>query len=201
MTIKAFENLAEKLQEIGLEEDKINEIVEYEKKNVPKDFIPSSKHKELLSEQEAKLNEINTKFAETNKKLESLKDNNNSEELQEQLNKIKNEYEDFKNNVEKRETIRKKQNIFKNHLLEKGFNTKGVELLANQVNFDDMQLKDDKIIGIDEHTESLEEEYGFLKVNTQAQSKEPEKGESNTTVDTSKMTDQEYYNWKLSQKK
>ena len=194
--IKAFENLESKLKELGLEEEQIKGIVDFEKHNIPKDFMPSDDFKSKLSEKESKIEELNNQLEETNNSLSSLKENDDSEKLKEKLQDIQNEYTTFKENVGARESTRKKKDIFRDNLIEKGFNPKAVRLLESQADFETMQLKEDKIIGINEHLESLEKEYSFLKVKSNVKGEEPPNGNNDDEPNPDDMSDDEYYKWK-----
>jgi hypothetical protein len=56
--IKAFENLESKLKELGIEKQQIKGIVDFEKHNIPKDFMPSDDFKDKLKERESKIEEL-----------------------------------------------------------------------------------------------------------------------------------------------
>jgi DNA repair exonuclease SbcCD ATPase subunit len=173
--MKVFEKLESKLKENEIDEEIVNDIVEFAKKEVPQEFIPKEKYNEKVSELES----INEQLDKTNQKIEELSQSDaDLEEYKKQVKELKNKKETFKEEYETKLNNIKKQQHLKDYLLDNGADRDNIDLLLNDFNVDEMQLKDDKIVGIDEYVnEDYKQKRQRLFVKQEAEgSGKPDEG-------------------------
>lgn len=176
-----FEELKGKLE--GLEEDKINEIIEFSKKSIPLEFIPKSKYNEKVEE----LTAVNTKLEETNTQIEELKNSTSDvDEYKTKLETLTQEYEEYKGQADSRVANLKKSSLLKDRLIKEGADQDNIDLLMKDFDIENMQLNEDKIVGLDDYVNPIKERRARLFVKEQVNSNPPEDGgkaEGNTELD------------------
>ncbi len=146
--IKVFEKLESKLKELELDEEKVKDIIEFSKKEIPKDFVPSDE----LSKKKDELSQLQEKLEQTNNQIKELSETTESaEEYKEKLEELNNEYDEYKQQQETQLANIKKKHYLKDSLLEQGADKDNIDLLMNDFDVDDMKWKEDKIVGIDEY--------------------------------------------------
>jgi len=175
--IKAFDNLESKLKELGLEEEQIKGIVDFEKHNIPKDFMPSDDFKDKLKERESKIEELEESIKtieDKSSKVDELLKNN--DELKSQVDAITKEkdaeLETIKNGFNDRIKLKDIKSRLKDRLIEEGADAETTDLIITKLEYDDklksLELNDDKrILGEDDIVNPLKEKYthNFAKKN------------------------------------
>jgi molecular chaperone GrpE (heat shock protein) len=130
-----FDELKKKLTDLGIEgldEKKINDVVEYSKKSVPKEFIPKTKYNETKEELDA----AGKKLEETNKTIKDLQGKETDlEDYKTKLETLNTEYDTFKSDAEKRVDNIKKKSLIKDELLKNGADPANVDLLMFEFNY------------------------------------------------------------------
>jgi chromosome segregation ATPase len=187
--MKVFDELREKLKGLELEEEKVNDLLEFAKKEIPKEFIPKEKYNEKVSELDA----ATSKLEETNNTIEELKSNTGDiDEYKTKLDQLNQEYNEYKNEAEQRVQTMKKKNVIKDNLINSGADPNNVDLLMyefeNKLN--DMKLNDDgSIIGLDEYINPLKEKRAplFSKQQLDGAGTEPSNKQAEPTVDDTVM--------------
>ena len=177
--MKYFTDLESKLKELELDEKVIGELVEFSKKAVPMEFVPSDK----LRETKAELDEANTKLSDTNKTIEELqKSTGDIEEYKTKLAALNAEYDEFKSEADSRVAKMKKTSILKETLLKEGADKDNVDLLMNDFNIDDMKLSEEnKIIGLNDYITPVKEKRARFFVKTEAGTETPPAGNDSST--------------------
>lgn len=164
----------------GLEEDKINEIIEFSKKVLPKEFIPKDKYNEKVEE----LSSITQKLEETNTQIEELKNSTSSvDEYKTKLETLTQEYEDYKKDADKRVANMKKTSLLKDRLIKEGADQDNLDLLMKDFEIDEMQLKDDNIVGMDDYINPIKEKRARLFVQEKVEGNPPADGKGTSTND------------------
>jgi len=173
-----FDKLKEKLGKLDLEESKVDELVEFSKKTVPKDFVPSNELTKVKDEFKA----FKDSVEEKDELINNLKQKAESvEEYEEKINKIMEEKEKIEQEAETRVSRIKKQTMFKDALIENNANPKLVDLilLENKNKLDDMKIDEDggKLIGQEDYINKIKEKRSdaFLKDNVDTP--KPEEGD------------------------
>jgi len=178
--MKYFTDLEAKLKELGLEEKVIGELVEFSKKAVPMEFVPSDK----LKETKAELEEANTKLSDTNKTIEELqKSTGDVDEYKAKLTELNAAYDTFKNETNLRVSKMKKVSILKESLLKGGADKDNVDLLMNDFNIDDMKLNDAEtdIIGKEDYINPIKEKRARFFVKVEPDTEIPPEGNNSST--------------------
>lgn len=174
--MKVFELLQEQLKGLEVDEEKINELVELTKKELPKEWIPKDKFNEKLQELEA----VNQKLEETNATIEDLKaSTENVEELKSKLNEVNSEYEQFKSEADKRVDRIRKESIIKDNLIKNNADPDTLDLLMYEFDgkYDEMTLKDDNIVGLDDYINPIKEKREKLFLKNNVVTPKPEDGD------------------------
>ena len=195
--MKYFEELKGKLAELELDEEKVNELVEFSKKTIPKEFVPSDKYAEVKEE----LNSSKGQLEAVNKNLEELKQSTESvDEYKTKLDQLNQEYNEFKEQADTRVAKIKKSSILKDSLLNAGADKDNVDLLMNEFNLDELKLNDDgnDIIGKDEYIQPIKEKRARLFVKKEVDSNKPPKGD--TTVNEDDLSPEELVKLRLEQR-
>lgn len=175
-----FDKLKDKLGKLDLEESKVDELVEFSKKAVPKDFVPSNELTKVKDEFKA----FKDSVEEKDELINNLKEKAESvEEYEEKINKIMEEKEKIEQEAKKSVSRIKKQTMFKDALIENNANPKLVDLilLENKDNLDDMKIDEDdgKLIGQEDYINKIKEKRSdaFLKENVDTPTPEEGDGE------------------------
>lgn len=172
--MKFFEDLKAKLEGLELEAEKVDELVEFSKKSIPKEFVPSEKYNEKVEE----LNNTNTKLEEVNTAIEDLKNSSeNVDEYKSKIEELNNEFSTYKDETESRVSNMKKTSLLKDRLLNDGADKDNIDLLLKDFNIDEMKLKDDNIIGLDDYVNPVKEKRSRFYTKDKIEDNKPEDGE------------------------
>ena len=166
-----FEELKTKLE--GLDEEKVKEIIEFSKKSIPLEFIPKTKYNEKIEE----LTDVNGKLEETNAQIEELKNSTGDvDEYKTKLDTLTQEYETYKGESDTRITNIKKSSLLKDRLIRENADPENIDLLLKDFNIEEMQLKDDNIVGLDEYVKPIKEKRARLFVKEKIDSTSSDDG-------------------------
>ena len=139
----------EKLLEMGIAEDLADKILE----DVNKDYVPSYRYKEVKDGLES----LNSEISKRDKQIDGLKKlSGNKEELEAEINSLKEANKKAKEEAEENLKAIRKDNAITEYLYNQRVNNVGVlkKLLNNQ----DIKYEDEKLIGIDEQMKTLRED-------------------------------------------
>lgn len=139
----------EKLLEMGIAEDLADKILE----DVNKDYVPSYRYKEVKDSLES----LNSEISKRDKQIDGLKKlSGNKEELEAEINSLKEANKKAKEEAEENLKAIRKDNAITEYLYNQRVNNVGVlkKLLNNQ----DIKYEDEKLIGIDEQMKVLRED-------------------------------------------
>lgn len=139
----------EKLLEMGIAEDLADKILE----DVNKDYVPSYRYKEVKDSIES----LNSEISKRDKQIDGLKKlSGNKEELEAEINSLKEANKKAKEEAEENLKAIRKDNAITEYLYNQRVNNVGVlkKLLNNQ----DIKYEDEKLIGIDEQMKALRED-------------------------------------------
>jgi len=178
-------------------EENLEAFVEGVKKEFPK-------HAALKSDFNGKIAEIenlNGQLEKVNGEIASLKDASNpNEELKAKLETMTSDFETFKLDTQKRETQRSIKETLKK-TLSKSFNDDAVDLLADTYKLDDMTINEaGEIVDIESKINRLKEQRPSLVKSYVADGTPPADRVTKPEVDTSKMSDDEYFAAKAAEK-
>ena len=136
----------EKLLEMGIDEGLADKILE----DVNKDYVPSYRYKEVKDGLES----LNSEISKRDKQIDGLKKlSGNKEELEAEINSLKEANKKAKEEAEENLKAIRKDNAITEYLYNQRVNNVGVlkKLLNNQ----DLKYEDEKLIGIDEQMKNL----------------------------------------------
>lgn len=139
----------EKLLEMGIAEDLADKILE----DVNKDYVPGYRYKEVKDSLES----LNSEVSKRDKQIDGLKKlSGNKEELEAEINSLKEANKKAKEEAEENLKAIRKDNAITEYLYNQRVNNVGVlkKLLNNQ----DIKYEDEKLIGIDEQMKALRED-------------------------------------------
>ncbi len=139
----------EKLLEMGIAEDLADKILE----DVNKDYVPGYRYKEVKDSLES----LNSEISKRDKQIDGLKKlSGNKEELEAEINSLKEANKKAKEEAEENLKAIRKDNAITEYLYNQRVNNVGVlkKLLNNQ----DIKYEDEKLIGIDEQMKALRED-------------------------------------------
>lgn len=174
-SIKYFEDLKAKLGEAGLEESKVDELVEFSKKSVPKDFVPSEELKKVKAEFEA--------FKDTAKEKDELINNlqtkaESVEEYEKELNEWKEKVKEVESTYEeklKQKTLDAKINEKISEMSD--LNPKAKNAFKKLLDMDSISLDNDNIIGFDEQAEAIKKENDYMTLKEDVNTPTPIDGD------------------------
>lgn len=180
-----------------VEEDKMESFVEGFKKEFPK-------HAALKKDFNARGDEIDTLKGQLEKMngdlLKAQESKNPNEELKAELDRITGEFDTFKQESSKRESQRDMKDQLKTHI-SKTFNDDAVDLLLSTFNLDELTTNEKgEIVDLEAKLGRLKEERPSLVKELTPESPKPKDKQTPPEVDTSKMTDDEYYAAKKAEK-
>lgn len=139
----------EKLLEMGSAEDLADKILE----DVNKDYVPSYRYKEVKDSLES----LNGEISKRDKQIDGLKKlSGNKEELEAEINSLKEANKKAKEEAEENLKAIRKDNAITEYLYNQRVNNVGV--LKKLLNGDDIKYEDEKLIGIDEQMKALRED-------------------------------------------
>jgi hypothetical protein len=145
------------LKAMGIEEEKIDQIIEA--------------HTETVDGFKDKVNEYKEKaekYDGVKKELDDLKDGDN--DWQKKYEKEHSDFEAYKNDVTAKETKRTKEHAIREFLKGVGVSEKRLDAVLKVTNLDDFELdKDGKIKDADKHTETVKTEWADFIETTSTQ--------------------------------
>lgn len=151
MDIKAI------LKSHGIEEEVASTIAEKLNAVIPKEFVSKKQYQKKVSA----IDELNETIAD----LEAKATSNGA---QEELDKLKQEFETYKNNIETEKTNATKSSTLREQLKAEGFNEKMIKLLEKNFDLESIEIEEDKIKGWDDMIKPIREEYAdFIPKETQ----------------------------------
>ena len=139
----------EKVLEMGIAEELADKILE----DINKDYVPSYRYKEVKDSVES----LNSEISKRDKQIDGLKKlSGNKEELEAEINSLKEANKKAKEEAEENLKAIRKDNAITEYLYNQRVNNVGVlkKLLNNQ----DIKYEDEKLIGIDEQMKALRED-------------------------------------------
>ena len=144
------------LKAMGIEEEKIDQIIEA--------------HTETVDGFKDKVNEYKEKaekYDGVKKELDDLKDGDN--DWQKKYEKEHSDFEAYKTDVTAKETKRTKEHAVREFLKSAGVSEKRLDAVLKVTNLDDFELdKDGKIKDADKHTETVKTEWAdFIETTTE----------------------------------
>ncbi len=139
----------EKLLEMGIAEDLADKILE----DVNKDYVPGYRYKEVKDSLES----LNSEISKRDKQIDGLKKlSGNKEELEAEINSLKEANKKAKEEAEENLKAIRKDNAITEYLYNQRVNNVGV--LKKLLNNKDIKYEDEKLIGIDEQMKALRED-------------------------------------------
>lgn len=151
MDIKAI------LKSHGIEEEVASTIAEKLNAEIPKEFVSKKQYQKKVSA----IDELNETIAD----LEAKATSNGA---QEELDKLKQEFETYKNNIETEKTNATKSSTLREQLKAEGFNEKMIKLLEKNFDLETIEIEEDKIKGWEDMIKPIREEYAdFIPKETQ----------------------------------
>jgi hypothetical protein len=145
------------LKAMGIEEEKIDQIIEA--------------HTETVDGFKDKVNEYKEKaekYDGVKKELDELKDGDN--DWQKKYEKEHSDFEAYKTDVTAKETKRTKEHAVREFLKSAGVSEKRLDAVLKVTNLDDFELdKDGKIKDADKHTETVKTEWADFVETTSTQ--------------------------------
>ena len=145
------------LKAMGIEEEKIDQIIEAHTETV-----------DVLKADRDKNKEAAIKLAEVQKELDDLKattgtDGNKYEEL---YNKTKKDFDDYKKEIENKEINHQKETAFRELLKTAGISEKRLDAIIKVTDLNTIKLKDGKIENYEERSKSVKSEWADFVVST-----------------------------------
>lgn len=136
------------LSALGIEADKIDEIITAHTDSI-----------EGLKEQRDKYKADADRLPEVQKELDDLKKQGNGEDWESKYNELKTEYDQYKTDIEAKETKTAKEKAYSDLLKEAGVSEKRIASILRVTNLDDVELEDGKIKGCDDVKKNIETEW------------------------------------------
>lgn len=147
------------LASIGIEEDKIDLIVE--------------KHNEVLTEikdERDKLKEDAAKLPDIEKELNTLKSQvSGTDSYKDKFEALQKEYDDFKADVESKQTTAKKESAFRNILKDIGIPEKRIDSVVKVSDINGIELDGEGIKDVETLKESLKKEWSDFITTTKVE--------------------------------
>lgn len=151
MDIKAI------LKSHGIEEEVASTIAEKLNAEIPKEFVSKKQYQKKVSA----IDELNETIAD----LEAKATSNGA---QEELDKLKQEFETYKNNIETEKTNAVKSSTVREQLKAEGFEESIIELLEGKIDINSIEIEENKIKGWEDMVKPMKEKYGkFILTETQ----------------------------------
>lgn len=152
----------EKLQEMGIAEDIANKIIE----DINKDYVPSYRYKEVKDS----IDSLNEEISKRDKQIEGLKKHSgNKEELEAEINKLKEQNKKDKEEAENILKATKKDNAITEYLY--GQKVNNINVVKKLLNGDDIKFEDEKLIGIDEQLKTMREDSSLKSLFSESKFK------------------------------
>jgi len=169
--MELFNKLQSKMKELGIEKDKINEIVEFSKKNVPLEFRTKDDYKQLKGEFEA--------FKENQKEkdslINSLKEKAETvEESEQRVNELIGKLEEKDLEHQKYIQNMKFESMIKRKIdSDKDINPKARDTFYKLLNTDEIKLDGDDLLGYDAQANKLKEVHDYVLVKDKFKGNDP----------------------------
>ena len=159
-------------------------------KAFPLNAVPKDQYSKKTDEIKTLTDELET----VNTNLTKMsKDTQTAEEYKIELDKLKGDYDTFKGNSEKREKDAEKKSKLKDNLSTK-FAKDSVDLLVGTFNLDELLINEaGEIVDIESKLTKLAEARPSLTIVVDNKSPDSKDGKSKDEVDTSKLSDAEYF--------
>lgn len=137
------------LKAMGIEEDKIDQIIEAHSETV--EALKADRDK--LKKDADKIEDLQNQLDDANKKLSKAV-------TKEDYDKLKNEYDNFKSDTNSKDALRAKQAAYRELAKTAGLSEKGIEKAVKYANFDEVELDNDgKIADAEKHSEAIKNEW------------------------------------------
>ncbi len=149
--------IKELLKDVGIEDEKLNELISNINKEIPKYFIPKSKYNEVAEAKKQLEEEINVR----NTQLEELKKSaGENENLKRQIEELQSANKQKDEEYQKQIKDLQITNAIKLALSGKVHDE---DIVSRLIKKDELVLSEDgKVIGLDEQISSLKESKSFL---------------------------------------
>jgi len=179
-----FKQLQAKLKETGIEESKVNELIEFSKKSVPKEFVPSAELTKVKDEYAA----FKETVAEKDELIENLKTKAESvEEYESKVNELTNKMSEIESTYNQKLQAKTLENKINEKISSMNdLNPKAKPAFKKLLDRDKISLDGDNLIGFDEQAANIKEQNDYMIIKKQNNSDEPPEGES--SVADEKMT-------------
>ena len=142
------------LSALGIEQDKVDEIVQAHAETV-----------DALKDKMSEYKEKAEQFDAVNSELQELKGKENP--FEEQYNSLKTEFDQYKEQVQTEKTIANKQSLYKELLRDCGVSEKRLNSILKVTNMDSVELNEDgSIKDADTLKESIQEEWADFITQT-----------------------------------
>ena len=139
---------------MGIEEDKIDQIIEAHRESVDAVAAERDDYKAKAE----KLSTVEKDLVKANAKLEDLA------EASEKLKSLKQEYADYKADVEAKATKAEKARMYKELLTKAGIPEKRQDAILRVTDLDTVKVKEGKIENAKELSEAIDSEWADFKV-------------------------------------
>lgn len=139
----------ERLLELGIEDEKADKILE----EVNKDYVPNYRYKEVKDN----LDNLSEDIKKRDKQIEGLKKHSgNKEELEAEINKLKEENKKDREAAEEKLKAVRKDNAITEYLY--GQKVNNISVVRKLLDGENIKYEDNKLIGIDEQLNTLKED-------------------------------------------
>lgn len=171
-----FKQLQAKLKETGIEESKVNELIEFSKKSVPKEFVPSVELTKVKDEYAA----FKETVAEKDELIENLKTKAESvEEYESKVNELTNKMSEIESTYNQKLQAKTLENKINEKISSMNdLNPKAKPAFKKLLDRDKISLDGDNLIGFDEQAANIKEQNDYMIIKKQNNSDEPPEGQS-----------------------
>src|SRR6056297_33345 len=171
-----FKQLQAKLKETGIEKAKVNELIEFSKKSVPKEFVPSDELTKVKDEYAV----FKETVAEKDELIENLKTKAESvEEYESKVNELTNKMSEIESTYNQKLQAKTLENKINEKISSMNdLNPKAKPAFKKLLDRDKISLDGDNLIGFDEQAANIKEQNDYMIIKKQNNSDEPPEGES-----------------------
>jgi len=155
-----FKQLQAKLKETGIEESKVNELIEFSKKSVPKEFVPSVELTKVKDEYAA----FKETVAEKDELIENLKTKAESvEEYESKVNELTNKMSEIESTYNQKLQAKTLENKINEKISSMNdLNPKAKPAFKKLLDRDKISLDGDNLIGFDEQAANIKEQNDYM---------------------------------------
>lgn len=139
------------LTDNGIEESVATSCAEAIKQEIPKDFVSKQQYKKKTDE----IDSLHGTITDLEVKVEKLE----TDEFKTKYETLENDFNAYKENIEKEKVNSTKIDLFKSSLKESGLNEKIIDLVSKTYDFDKIEIEEGKIKDWDNLKNPLIEEY------------------------------------------